>query len=65
VQAPGITPENRASPVAAAGELTPENMELPCQLLLSRRQGGGYVPGGDLGDQFTAEFGLDEDAATE
>ena len=27
-QAPGITPENLASPVARAAELTPENVEL-------------------------------------
>ena len=27
-QAPGITPENLASPGALAAELTPENMEL-------------------------------------
>lgn len=27
-QAPGITPENLGSPVTAAAELSPENMEL-------------------------------------
>jgi hypothetical protein len=48
-QAPGITPENLASPVATAAELTPENVEL----LASYSCPGGRAaaaPGGDLGD---------------